>query len=92
MKLYRVQAKYKEILVDEMLEAKNDTEALDLFATKVESGDVTEKEGGGFVDPNRLYITFEEVDRNVITKTGVGKTTVGVKMGEPSVATGPSNN
>ena len=92
MKLYRVQAKYKEILVDEMLEAKNDTEALDLFATKVESGDVTEKKGGGFVDPNRLYITFEEVDRNVITKTGVGKTTVGVKMGEPSVATGPSNN
>ena len=92
MKLYRVQAKYKEILFDEMLEAKNDTEALDLFATKVESGDITEKKGGGFVDPNRLYITFEEVDRNVITKTGVGKTTVGVKMGEPSVATGPSNN
>ena len=92
MKLYRVQAKYKGILLDEMLEAKSDAGALDTFATKVESGDVTEKEGGGFVDPNRLYITFEEVDRDVLTKTGVGETTVGVKMGKPSVATGPSNN
>jgi len=43
MKLYRVQAKYKNIYVDEMLEAKNDKAVLEDFAKKVDSGDVTEK-------------------------------------------------
>ena len=47
MKLYRVQAKYKNILLDEMLEAENDKAALDTFQKKVESGDVTEKDAGG---------------------------------------------
>ena len=69
MKLYRVQAKYKNIYVDEMLEAKNDTAALEDFVKKVDSGDVTEKPGAGFEDPNFLFLTFEEVDRNVSTGT-----------------------
>jgi hypothetical protein len=42
MKLYRVQANYKNIYVDEMLEAENDKAALECFAKKVDSGDVTE--------------------------------------------------
>ena len=50
MKLYRVQAKYKNILLDEMLEAENDKAALDTFQKKVESGDVTEKDAGGFLN------------------------------------------
>ena len=58
MKLYRVQAKYKNIYVDEMLEAKNDKAALEDFAKKVDSGDVTEKPGAGFEDPNFLFLTF----------------------------------
>jgi hypothetical protein len=48
MKLYRVQANYKNIYVDETLEAKNDKDALETFSKKVDSGDVTEKEGAGF--------------------------------------------
>ena len=92
MKLYRVQAKYKNILIDEMLEAENDKAALDTFATKVESGDITEKDAGGFLDPNRLFITFEEVDRNVTTTTGVRKTSVGIQMGQPGVSAGSSND
>ena len=85
MKLYRVQAKYKNILIDEMLEAENDRAALDTFQKKVESGDVTEKDAGGFLDPNRLFITFEEVDRNATTKVNIGKTSIGVQVGNASV-------
>ena len=88
MKLYRVQAKYKNILLDEMLEAKNDKAALDTFYKKVESGDVTEKDAGGFLDPNRLFITFEEVDRNATTKVNNGETSIGVQVGYPSVGAG----
>ena len=91
MKLYRVQAKYKNILFDEMLEAENDKAALDTFYKKVESGDVTEKDAGGFLNPNRLFITFEEVDRHATTKVNIGEASIGVQMGNPSVGSGKSN-
>jgi hypothetical protein len=86
MKLYRVQANYKNIYVDEMLEAKNDKAVLEDFVKKVDSGDVTEREGPGFHDPNVLFLTFEEVDRNGTTKVDIGKTSIGVQVGQPSVS------
>jgi hypothetical protein len=92
MKLYRVQAKYKNILIDEMLEAENDRAALDTFQKKVESGDVIEKDAGGFLDPNRLFITFEEVDRHATTKVNIGKTSIGVQVGQQSIGTGQSDS
>ena len=92
MKLYRVQAKYKNILIDEMLEAENDKAALDTFSKKVESGGVTEKDAGGFLDPDRLFITFEEVDRDATTKVNIGKTSIGVQVGQPSIGSGESNS
>jgi hypothetical protein len=88
MKLYRVQANYKNIYVDEMLEAENDKAVLEYFVKKVDSGDVTEREGPGFHDPNVLFLTFEEVDRNGTTKVDIGKTSVGVQVGQPSVSAG----
>ena len=88
MKLYRVQAKYKNILLDEMLEAENDKAALDTFKKKVESGDVTEKDAGGWLNPDILFITFEEVDRDATTKVNIGKTSVGVQVGEPGTGAG----
>tara|TARA_Y100001938_G_C7949382_1_gene358468 strand:+ start:26 stop:292 length:267 start_codon:yes stop_codon:yes gene_type:complete len=88
MKLYRVQAKYKNILIDEMLEAENDKAALDTFSKKVESGETTEKDAGGFLNPNKLFITFEEVDRNATTKVNNGETSIGVQVGGHSVGTG----
>tara|TARA_Y100001937_G_scaffold65477_1_gene89553 strand:- start:217 stop:483 length:267 start_codon:yes stop_codon:yes gene_type:complete len=88
MKLYRVQAKYKNILLDEMLEAENDKAALDTFYKKVESGDVIEKDAGGFLDPDRLFITFEEVDTNVSTRTSGEETSVGVEVGIPGIKAG----
>ena len=88
MKLYRVQANYKNIYLNEMLEAENDKAALECFVKKVDSGDVTENEGAGFHDPNIFLLTFEEVDRDGTTKVDIGKTSVGVQVGNTSVSTG----
>ena len=88
MKLYRVQANYKNIYVDETLEAKDDKDALECFSKKVDSGDVNEKEGAGFHNPDFLFITFEEVDRDATTKVNIGKASVGVSMGTTSVGAG----
>ena len=91
MKLYRVQANYKNIYVDETLEAKNDIDALECFKKKVDSGDYKENEGPGFHNPDILFITFEEVDRNGTTKVDIGETSIGVQVGKQSVGTGQSN-
>ena len=88
MKLYRVQANYKNIYVDEMLEAENDKAALEMFVKKVDSGDVTKHEGAGFHNPDFCFITYEEVDRDATTKVNIGKTSVGVQVGTTSVGAG----
>tara|TARA_Y100000114_G_scaffold152967_1_gene172145 strand:- start:1157 stop:1423 length:267 start_codon:yes stop_codon:yes gene_type:complete len=85
MKLYRVQAKYNNIYVDEMLEAKNDKAALECFVKKVDSGVVTEKNAGGFLTPDKLFITFEEVDRDATTNVNIGETSIGVQVGDTGV-------
>ena len=91
MKLYRVQAKYKNIYIDEMLEAENDKAVLEKFSKKVDSGDVTEREGAGFENPEFLFLTFEEVDRDATTKVNIGETSVGVQVGNTGVSSGQSN-
>ena len=75
-----------------MLEAENDKAVLEDFVKKVDSGDVIERKGPGFHDPNVLFLTFEEVDRNGTTKVDIGKTSVGVQVGNTSVGTGQSND
>ena len=87
MKLYRVQVKYKNIYIDETLEAQNDKAVLEDFAKKVDSQDVIEKPGAGFEDPNILFLTFEEVDRDATTKVNNGETSIGVQVGGQSVGT-----
>jgi hypothetical protein len=87
MKLYRVQVKYKNMYIDETLEAENDKAALEYLVKKVDSGDVIEKEGAGFENPDLLFITFEEINRNA-TKVNIGETSVGVQVGNTSVSTG----
>jgi len=87
MKLYRVQANYKNIYIDETLEAKNDKAALECFVKKVDSGEVKENEGAGFHDPDILILTFEEVNQDV-TKVNIGETSVGVQVGNTSVSSG----
>jgi hypothetical protein len=87
MKLYRVQVKYKNMYIDETLEAENDKAALEYLVKKVDSGDVIEKEGAGFENPDLLFITFEEIHRNA-TKVNIGETSVGVQVGNTSVSTG----
>ena len=90
MKLYRVQAKYKNILLDEMLEAKNDKAALETFANGVESGEIVGADESFY--GSRTYITFEEVDRDATTKVNLGEASVGVQVGQPSIGSGQSNS
>ena len=90
MKLYRVQLRYKDLYFDETVEADNDKDALVIFSNGIESETFVGADESFYGD--RVYITFEEVDRDVITKTGVAKTSVGVQVGKPSVGTGESNS
>jgi len=92
MKIYRVQANYKNIYIDETLEAENDKSALETFVKKVDSGDVLERDGGGYHNPNHLFLTFEEVDRDATTKVNIGETSIGVQMGKPGIESGQSND
>ena len=89
MKLYRIQARCNNLYFDKMLEADNDAAALEAFSNGVNSGEIVGADES-FYD-ERVYITFEEVDRNVITGTSVEKTTVGVQVGQPSIISGESN-
>ena len=89
MKLYRVQARCINIYFDEMLEAENDRAALETFANGVDSGEIVGADEGFY--GNRVYITFEEVDRDATTKVNLGETSVGVQVGQQSVGTGLSN-
>lgn len=87
MKLYRIQANYKNIYLDEKVEAENDKAALESFSASYDSGQLTEKEGPGFHNPDLLFITFEEVTQDV-TKVNIGKTSVGIQVGEPGASAG----
>ena len=91
MKLYRVQAKYKNILLDEMLEAENDKAALETFSNGVNSGEITGIDES-FYGTDRVYITFEEGDRNVSTRTSGEETSAGIQVGNTSVVSGQSNS
>ena len=88
MKLYRVQVKYKNMYIDETLEAENDKAALEYLVKKVDSGEIIEKEGAGFENPDLFFLTFEEVDRDGTAKVNIGETSVGVQVGNASVGTG----
>jgi len=87
MKLYRIQVKYKNVYLDEIVNADDDKTALECFVKKVDSGEVIEKEGAGFEDPNFFFLTFEEVEQNA-TEVNIGETSVGVQVGNTSVVTG----
>ena len=73
--------------IDETLEADNDKAALEYLVKKVDSGDVIEKQGAGFENPNLLFITLEEINRNA-AKVNIGETSVGVQVGNTSVSAG----
>ena len=72
-----------------MLEAENYRAALETFANGVDSGEIVGADEGFY--GNRVYITFEEVDRDATTKVNLGETSVGVQVGQQSVGTGQSD-
>ena len=71
-----------------MVEADDDKTALECFVKKVDSGEIIEKEGAGFENPDLFFLTFEEVDRDGTAKVNIGETSVGVQVGNASVGTG----
>jgi len=87
MKLYRIQVKYKNMYADGIVEAEDDKTALECFVKKVDSGEIIEKEGAGFENPNMFFLTFEMVERDA-TEVNIGETSVGVEVGNTSVVTG----
>ena len=87
MKLYRIQCRYNNIYIDKTLSATDDKAALESFAKGVESGEIKGTDEG-FYGLNRVYITFEEVDRNVSTRTSGEEASVGIAVGNPSITTG----
>ena len=87
MKHYRIQVKYKNLYIDEIVSADDDKTALECLVKKVDSGEVTENEGAGFENPDMFFLTFEEINRDA-TKVNIGETSVGVQMGNTSVSTG----
>ena len=87
MKLYRIQCRYKNIYIDKTISAEDDKSALESFAKSVESGE-TEGADEGFYAPDRVFITFEEVDSNVSTRTSGEEASVGIAVGNTSVTTG----
>ena len=87
MKLYRIQCRYKNIYIDKTISAEDDKSALESFAKSVESGE-TEGTDEAFYAPDRVFITFEEVDRNVSTRTSGEEASVGIAVGNPSITTG----
>ena len=88
MNLYRIQANYKNIYLDETIEADNDKAALESFSASYDAGQLTERKGAGFHDPDFFFLTFEEVDRDETTKVNLGKTSVGIQVGQPGVKSG----
>ena len=87
MKLYRIQCRYNNIYIDKTLSAADDKAALESFAKGVESGEIVGVDEG-FYGTNRVYITFEEVDRDVSTRTSGEEASVGIAVGNPSITTG----
>lgn len=90
MKLYRVQLRYNNLYFDETVEADNDKDALVIFSNGIESGTFVGADESFYGD--RVYITFEEVDRDATTKVNLGETSIGVQVGQHSVVPGESNS
>jgi hypothetical protein len=85
MKLYRIQARYKNIYIDKTLEAEDDKAALAKFANGLDTGD-NRGVDEGFYDPDKPFITFEEVDRDATTKVNIGETSIGVQVGDTGIS------
>jgi len=85
MKLYRIQARYKDMYLNKIIEAESDRAALDKFATEVESGAI-EGTDEGFYEPYKVFLTFEEVDKKDVnvTTSSSGQIELGTQMGEAS--------
>ena len=90
MKAYRFKVWYQYKYASHNLKAKNDEQALDIFADELNKKKVKfvyDK----FRPPNKCFVTYEEVIPDVTTKVSTEKTSIGASMGQPSVEAERSN-
>jgi hypothetical protein len=85
MKTYRIQVRYKSKYYDAEVKADDDFGALVEFFKQGFEGKI-EPQDEGFCDPNRCFVTYEEV--NDVTKVNIEETAVRVTMGQQSVSSG----
>ena len=78
MKTYRIQLRWKGKFYDKEVKANDDFGALVEFFKQGFEGKIEPKDEG-FCDPNRCFVTYEEV--NDVTKVNIGEATAGVSMG-----------
>mgnify|MGYP003639291091 CR=1 FL=1 len=86
MKRYRIQVRHKGIYVEGVVASENDKDALITFHKNYEAG-LYQEQREDLCDPNKCHIAIEETERDV-TKVNLGKTSVGIQVGQPSVIAG----
>lgn len=89
MKTYRIQIRWKNQYYDENVKADDEFGAYVEFFKLGFQGQIKPKDEG-FYDPNRHYVTIEEV--NDVTKTNIGETSIGVSVGQQGVRAEASNS
>jgi hypothetical protein len=86
MKAYRFQARCDGIYFDGTVLGSNADSAAEKFAELITSKKILPQDEA--FQGNGLYITYEEVDRDVTTSVGIEKTSIGVQVGEPVFKSG----
>ena len=89
MNSYRIQIRSEGKYFDGIIKADNDALALRQFEKKLNNGEIKVQDEPLYT-PKRVFITYEEL-KNGTTGVSIGKTSVGVQMGESGVETRQSN-
>ena len=85
MNNYRIQIRSEGKNFDGIIKANNDVLALQQFEKKLPNGEIKAQDEVLYRQ-KRIFITYEEL-KNGTTNANIGKASVGVQMGEPSVTT-----
>ena len=86
MNSYRIQIRYEGKYFDGIIKADNDVLALRQFEKKLTNGEIKAQDEPLYTK-KKIFITYEEL-KNGTTNAYIGEASVGVQVGESSVATG----
>ena len=72
MKAFRIQVRYKGYYTDGIVLGINFHEAGLIYSEKVKSGEITAKPNSNYLE-NRLFLTYEEVNRDATISVNTSK-------------------